>query len=98
MEELTKKYIETTLQEERLWKVGEADTFSFKGWELTLRKEEKIYKPFTYSVVGNKNNGSSINRRYTSMENAFLHIVNGFNENVNIKNRYQSISDFIRSN
>lgn len=76
---------------------GRSGFFTFNGWELTLRKEEKIYKPFTYSVVGNKANGSSISRRYTSMESAFLHILNEFNENANIKNKYQSINDFMRS-
>lgn len=97
MREFNKKYIEMTLQEERLWKAGESDIFTFNGWELTLRKEEKIYKPFTYSVVGNKTNDTSISRRYTSMESAFLHILNGFNENANIKNKYNSINDFITS-
>ncbi|MDK0983094.1 hypothetical protein P5F71_08565 [Clostridium perfringens] len=98
MMELNKEYVKTTLEEERLWKVGEADSFSFNGWELTLRKEEKIYKPFTYSVVGTKDfntHKAFINRRYLSMEDAFLHVVNNFNENANIKNNYGSINEFI---
>lgn len=98
MIELNKEYVKTTLEEERLCKVGEADTFSFNGWELTLRKEEKKYEPFIYSLTGTKDvktHKSSISRRYLSMEEAFLHIVNNFNENANIKNKYNSINDFI---
>jgi len=97
MKELTKKYIEITLREEKLWKVGESDTFNFKNWELTLRKEEEVYRPFIFSINGKNDNGSHWCRRYKSMKNAFLHVVNGFNENSNIKNEYQSIDDFIIS-
>lgn len=96
MKELTKNYISTRLQEERLWKIGETDTFIFKGWKLTLRKEE-MYKPFTYLVEGKHSNGSRVSRRYLSMEKAFLHIVNNFNENANIKNKYKSIEEFMIS-
>ena len=67
-----KTYIETTLNEEKLWKVGESDTFNIGKWECTLRKEEEIYKPFIYSVKGTHENGSVITRRYTSMDKAFL--------------------------
>lgn len=95
--ELTKDYIGTTLQEERLWKTGKEDTFFFNDWHLTLRKEEEKYKPFTFSVVGVHTNGSSWNRRYLSMEKAFLHIVNNFNENANIENNYKSIEKFMTS-
>jgi len=101
MEKLTKKYIEITLQEERLWKVGESDTFKFGEWKLTLRREENIYKPFKYSLEGMKRNTngtvSSWSRRYISMEKAFLHILNRFNENANIRDNYNSIEEFIKS-
>ena len=100
MKELNKEYIKTTLGEEKLWKVGEADSFSFNGWELILEKEEEKYKPFTYSIVGVKDfktHKSYINRRYLSMEDAFLHIINNFNENARIDKKYNSINDFIIS-
>ena len=92
-----KTYIETTLNEEKLWKVGESDTFTIGKWECTLRKEEEIYKPFIYSVKGTHENGSVITRRYTSMDKAFLHIVNGFNENASIRNAYETIDDVLTS-
>lgn len=33
----------------------------------------------------------TIGRRYTDAETAFLHIMNDFNENANIKNRFGSL-------
>ncbi|WP_372011340.1 hypothetical protein NBRC13296_12270 [Paenibacillus chitinolyticus] len=80
-----KEYIIQTLKEERLWKVGEADSFSFGNWKLTLRKEEKEYNPYNYSVSGYNENGASIGRRYKTMEDAFLNILNRFNENINMR-------------
>lgn len=94
MKTLNKDYILTTLAEEELWKVGESNTFIFENWSITLRKEEKIYKPFMYSINGEKKNtNETFNRRYINMEKAFLHILNNFNENANIKNKYETLSD-----
>lgn len=93
--EMSKEYILRTLDEERLWKVGESDSFNFGNWNLTLRKEENHYQPYAYSVVGSSDNGISISRRYASMEKAFLHIANNFNENANIRDRYKTINHFI---
>lgn len=92
---LNKDYVKMTLSEERLWKAGESDTFTYENWKLTLRKEEEIYKPFLYSVRGeNKKTGSTWSSRYVSMESAFLHILNEFNENANIRNNYNSIEEY----
>jgi hypothetical protein len=97
MRTLNKEYILKTLSEEKLWKVGESDTFIHEmssTWTVTLRKEEEVYKPFMYSVNAKKNGtNETFGRRYTSMEKAFLHILNNFNENVNIRNRYETLSD-----
>lgn len=71
--------------------MGKSNNFTFGDWNLTLRKEEKAYGPFSFSVTGKHKNGSSWGRRYTSMENAFLHILNHLNENANIKNRYETL-------
>lgn len=99
MKLMTEEYIIRTLQEENLWKEGESDSFTFENWNLTLRKEEKLYSPFIFSVNGVHHNGvSSISRRYTSMEKAFLHILNNFNENANIKNKYETIENYINTN
>lgn len=96
MREMTNEYVAYTLEEERLWKEKESDTFQFEDWTITLTKEEKIYYPFTYSISATHENGQSTwSRRYTSMERAFLHILNNFNENGNIKNRYNSIDEYI---
>jgi len=95
MLELSKEYIVRTLEEERLWKEGEEDTFKYGNWKITLRKEEKIYLPFTFSIYGEKDNSCETwSRRYKSMEEAILHILNNFNENVNIKNKYKTILDY----
>jgi hypothetical protein len=93
---LTKDYIKQTLKEEKLWKIGESDSFSFGIWNLNLRKEEEKYNPYNYSVSGYSENGSSISRRYITMEGAFLHMLNSFNENVNIKNSYITLEDALK--
>jgi len=96
---LNKEYIIRTLEEERLWKEGEEDTFKYCDWIITLRKEENIYFPFTFSIHGKKNNSCETwSRRYKSMEDAFLHVVNGFNENANIKNKYKTMFDYMQTN
>ncbi len=99
MQEMTKEYVLRTIQEENLWKEGEVDTFSFmmsQMWEFTLRKEEKMYEPFKYSLYGKKiGTYETWSRRYTSMEAAFLHVVNHLNENVNIKDKYRSIEEWL---
>lgn len=99
MQEMTKEYVSRIIQEENLWKEGETDTFSFmmsQMWEFILRKEEKMYEPFKYSLSGKKIGTYEIwSRRYTSMEAAFLHIVNCLNENVNIRDKYRSIEEWL---
>lgn len=93
---LNKEYIIRTLEEEKLWEEGEADTFEYGDWELTLRKEEKNYSPFIFSLNGKKKNSlESWGRRYKDMEEVFLHVLNRFNENANVKNRYKTLADCI---
>lgn len=93
---LTKTYIETLLKEERLWKEGEADNFQYKNWILTLSKENKEYFPFKYIIEGKKiGTNETWCRRYMSMYRALLHIVNDFNENINIKDNYGNLSEYI---
>lgn len=99
MLEMTKEYVMQTLREEHLWKVGESDTFEVmlsQKWEFTLRKEEENYAPYKYALNGKKlGTYETWSRRYRSMDAAFLHIVNCLNENVNIKNRYKSIEEWL---
>ena len=96
MMELNKEYIARTLAEQKLWKEGEADTFRHNDWKITLRKGSKMYEPYVFFVYGEKENSCETKtRRYTSMEKAFLHILNNFNENASIKNKYVILEDYI---
>ncbi len=78
MKKMTKEYVLRTLREEHLWKPGEADTFEatvYQKWEFTLKREEKHYLPYKYSLTGKKiGTLETWARRYRSMEEAFLHI------------------------
>lgn len=99
MLEMTKGYVLQTLKEEHLWKVGESNTFEAmlsQKWEFTLRKEEEIYAPYKYSLNGRKiGTHETWSRRYRSMEEAFLHIVNRLNENTNVKDKYNYIEEWL---
>ena len=37
-----KTYIETTLNEKKLWKVGESDTFNIGKWNVRSEKKKKF--------------------------------------------------------
>lgn len=80
------------------WRIGESINFEYGDWELTITREPKMYAPFLFAVEGQKPaNGygtrQTIGRRYYTLERALLHIMNNFNENVAIKDRYVSIDD-----
>lgn len=96
---MTKEYVLQTLREEHLWKPGESDTFEVllsQKWVFTLRREEKQYEPFRYALEGRKiGTHETWGRRYRSMDDAFLHIVNHLNENANVKDRYNRIEDWL---
>lgn len=102
MKKMTKEYILRTLREEHLWKPGDVDTFEatvYQKWEFTLKREEKHYLPYKYSLTGKKiGTNETWSRRYRSMEEAFLHIVNRLNENAAIKNKYNYIEDWLLEN
>jgi hypothetical protein len=94
MKELSKEFILEMLLNEKLWSVGDYTEFSFNDWNLMLRKEEETYNPFTVVLDGlNMNGCGSWGRRYINTEAALLHILNHFNENANIKNRYKTLND-----
>ena len=99
MQKMTREYVIKTLREEHLWKEGEADTFSYnlsQEWKFTLRREEKIYEPFKYSLTGTKvGTCETWSRRYINMESAFLYIVNNLNENANIKDKYKCVAEWL---
>ena len=88
------------LDEERLIKPDESDSFKLQlrfQWFVRIRKErEKQYAPFRYIVEAFcLDNIQTFTRRYTSLEKALLHCLNGFNENANRPNRYKSIEQYL---
>ena len=94
--QLNTQFILDTLSREASWKEGDCVSFSFKNWDLTLTRESEQYYPFTFLVTGQKQNtNETIRRRYLNLEKAYLHILNHFNGNVEIENKFKSLSDII---
>ena len=91
---LNTKLIKSLMERKNDFEVGEKEKFAYKNeygnvWSLVLRREEEQYSPFIFAIEGNKvGTNETWSRRYTSMEQALLHIVNDFNENANIENKY----------
>lgn len=66
--------------------------------ESNLKKRRKKYSPFIFSLEGKRiGTDETWGRRYTSLEKAILHILNDFNENINIKNKYTNIEEYLNS-
>ena len=88
---LNTKLIKSLMERKNDFEVGEKEKFAYKNeygnvWSLVLRREEEQYSPFIFAIEGNKvGTNETWSRRYTSMEQALLHIVNDFNENVILK-------------
>lgn len=94
MKELDAPMIIRLLVEEHLMKPGESDSFSYDDWDLTLRREDPKYLPFKYAINGkNRRTGGYWSRRYYSMDRALLHVLNRFNENVNVQDKYHSLEE-----
>lgn len=83
------------LDEEHLMKPGESDSFKLQlhfPWFVRIYKERKAqYTMEAYCL----DNVQTHSRRYTSLKEALLHCLNGFNENVKVPNRYQSIDEYL---
>ena len=100
---MNKEFVLNTIKECNLWKVGQCVTFrytTFCGdeWELIFRKEEEKYLPFKFSMSGRKNGThETIGRRYRDAESAFLHVMNDFNENANVKDRFDSLESALKT-
>lgn len=94
--ELNLQFILKSLAYEPSWKAGDRVSFSFDNWNLTLKRVEEKYSPFTFSLFGEKvNSQETWSRRYVSMEQAYLHILNRFNENGAMENKYKSLDDIV---
>ncbi len=102
---MTKAFVAYTLGTEPTWKPGDKETFQFlfrnsnSTWEMTLTRESDDYAPFAYCLDGRQitfeghepEYPATWSRRYCTMEKAFLHILNHFNENANIRNHYTNV-------
>lgn len=92
--------IRRLLDEEHLMKPCESDSFRLQlhfDWFATLRREnERLYAPFKYAVKAYcLDNIQTFECRYTGLEEALLHCLNGFNENTSVPNRYKSIKEYL---
>lgn len=92
--------IHRLLDEEHLMKPRESDSFRLRlhfDWFATLRREdERLYAPFKYTVKAYcLDSIQTFERRYTGLEEALLHCLNGFNENANVPDRYKSIEEYL---
>ena len=98
---LNVKLIKKLIERKNNFKTGEKVEFSYKNdngnvWNLILIREDEKYLPFLFALEGKKvGTNQTWERRYTSIEDAILHIVNNFNENANIKNRYSDLQEYI---
>lgn len=84
-------YVIETLKEEKLWKAKERDYFTFGEWDIALTKEVNGYSVF----ASHENGVKSFAKVYETMEEAFLHVVNHFNENPSVENRYSTVDEYI---
>lgn len=91
---LTKAMAQQWLREADGWEAGHNELFRYKDWSLGLRKEDESYLPYRFAVTGHKSATSeTISRRYTSVEAAVLHVMNGFNENADCRDEYASLDE-----
>lgn len=93
---LVKKMLE---EEERITK-GETRSFTLRihfPWHVKITKEDNPeYAPYRYALNAYcLDNPQCFNRRYTTLEKALLHCLNGFNENAAIKDRYRSMEEYL---
>lgn len=97
---LTPEFVQRLLDEEHLMKAGESYSFTiqlFFLWYVRIRREPENLAPFKYALEACcLDNIQTFSRRYTTLEKALLHCLNGFNENANIQNRYQSLQDYLQ--
>ena len=96
--QLTPEFVRRLLDEEHLMKAGESDSFTiqlFFLWHVRIRREPENLAPFKYALEACcLDNIQTFSHRYITLEKALLHCLNGFNENANIQNRYQSLQDY----
>lgn len=94
-------FVASVLGSEAFWKTGDTCTFTYRFpfgnvWEFTLTREEASAS-LPYILRGRElgGTGASHGRRYKTMEDAFLHILNRLNKNHNVRNNYTSVYQWI---
>ena len=93
---LTKELVKQWLDEADSWEIGHAETFEYDDYSLCLRKEEETYWPYQFTLHGGRyGRVEEVGRRYLSLEEALLHMANGFNDNALTHNRYASIEELL---
>ena len=112
IQKMTRVFVARMLGSEPTWKAGDKVTFEFtyryirNKWQMTLRREEDKYEPYKYALEGKKllHDGKPTMyneihcRRYPTMEQAFLHIVNHMNDNADIHDRYKTLDQWLNEN
>jgi len=97
--EFSKEFVKELINKE--FSIGEKETFLYKkgnlkDWKITIRREEEIYSPFTFAIEGEKiDTKETWSRRYLGIKEAILHILNDFNENASIENKYSNIEEYL---
>lgn len=92
--------VKRLLDREEQMEKSETESFKLQLtflWHVTIIKEENLlYKPFEYILNACcLDNNQTFDRRYVTLEDALIHCLNGFNENINIPNRYHSTKEYI---
>lgn len=99
--EFNKEFAKVIIEKEMNMKTGDQETFLYKDgygniWDITITREEEKYKPFKFALKGKKMNTiGTWDRRYTDIKSAILHILNDFNENANITDKYSNIEEYL---
>ena len=105
---MTKIFVAYMMGNAPTWLEGRRVTFvvTFRNtnstWEMTLSKEGWEYPSASFHLKGQQltfegrkpEYPQTWNRRYKTMEKAFLHILNHFNENSNIRDKYNSVQQW----
>ena len=94
----TKAIVEFWVKNEHIINPGDEIVFDFalhgNPWQFSLKREDSPTGSYKYGLCGNGGEYGTWGRRYKTMADAFLHVVNNLNENSNIKNRYSSLDQW----
>lgn len=93
--EFTKENVAYCIENEGYLKEGDKIVFDcpLHGnlWRFSLKREDSPSGKYKYALDGDGGEYGMWRRRYRTIEDAFLHVLNNLNENSNIKNRYDRV-------